>query len=52
MTALAGDRPNFEEAYRALDRGDRARFEELIAGWPADVREYLLRLAEPAFAAS
>lgn len=52
MTALAGDRPSFEEAYRALDRGDRARFEELIAGWPADVREYLLRLAEPAFAAS
>lgn len=41
MTALAGDRENFEEAYRALDAGDRQRFEELTAGWPGDVREYL-----------
>lgn len=49
MTALAGDRPGFEEAYRALDAGDRARFEELTRHWPDDVRAYLLRLAEEAF---
>ncbi len=52
MTALAGDRPGFEEAYRALDRGDRARFEGLIAAWPADVQEYLLGVSEDAFAAA
>ncbi|HLV12958.1 MAG TPA: DUF2239 family protein [Trueperaceae bacterium] len=51
MTALAGDRPNFEEAYRALDAGDRDRFEALTAGWPEDVRGYLLRVAQEAFAA-
>lgn len=49
MTALAGDRPNFEEAYRALDTGDRHRFGSLIEGWPQDVRGYLLELAGAAF---
>ena len=48
MTALAGDRPNFEEAYRALDAGDRHRFEALIGDWPEDVRGHLLDLAEAA----
>ncbi len=48
MTVLAGDRPGFEEAYRALDAGDRARFEELTRDWPAGVRDYLLELAGPA----
>src|SRR5690554_8017594 len=52
MTALAGDRPGFEEAYRALDRGDRARFAGLIAAWPADVQEHLLGVSEDAFAAA
>lgn len=45
MTVLAGDLPQFEEAYRALDAGDRPRFEELTAGWPGDVRAYLTGLA-------
>ncbi len=49
MTALAGDRPNFEEAYRALDTGDRHRFGSLIEGWPQDVRGYLIELAGAAF---
>ena len=49
MTTLAGDRQNFEEAYRALDAGKRQPFEELTAEWPEDVRAYLLRLAELAF---
>jgi len=46
MTAMAGDRPNFEEATRALFAGDRARLKELSSGWPADVRSHLAALAE------
>jgi hypothetical protein len=47
MSALAGDRPGYEEALRALFAGDRARLEAQIANWPADIREYTLRLAYP-----
>ena len=49
MTALAGDLPNYEEAYRSLDAGDRSKFEELTGGWPRDVREHLLSLAKDGF---
>jgi hypothetical protein len=49
MSAMAGDRPNYEDAIRALFAGDRARFEKLIAEWPADVRDHGSRLAEKAF---
>lgn len=45
MSALAGDRPGYEEALRALFAGDRARLEAQIADWPVDVRAYTLRLA-------
>ena len=45
MSALAGDRPGYEEALRALFAGDRARLEEQISGWPDDIRRYTLRLA-------
>ena len=49
MTAMAGDRPGFEEASRALFAGDQARLVELTAGWPADVRSHILfLLAAPA----
>lgn len=41
MTSLAGDRPHFEEAMRALYAKDNARLEELIARWPKDIRELL-----------
>lgn len=51
MTALAGDREHFEEAYRALDAGDRTRFEALTAAWPGAVRDYLLDVAREAFPA-
>lgn len=51
MTVLAGNRPNFEEAYRSLDAGDRARFTDLISGWPNDVRTHLLRMSQDAFPA-
>ena len=45
MFAMAGNLPGYEEASRALWARDRARFEELIAEWPEDVRRYALRLA-------
>ena len=41
MSALCGDRPGYEEALRALYRGDEARFAEIVAGWPGDIRAYL-----------
>jgi uncharacterized protein len=49
MSAMAGNRPHFEEAIRALFAGDAKRFEQLIAEWPADVRDHAARLAVPAF---
>jgi hypothetical protein len=45
MSALAGDLAGFEEASRALFAGDRARFEQETAAWPADLRGYVTRLA-------
>jgi hypothetical protein len=45
MSAMAGDRPGFEEASRALFADDRRRFEELIGGWPADIRDHITRIA-------
>ena len=51
MTALAGDLPNFEEAYRSLDAGDRKKFTELIQIWPEDVQDHLLQVSIAAFAA-
>jgi len=45
MSALAGDLPGFEEASRALFAGDAERLYALAAGWPADVRTFVLRLA-------
>jgi hypothetical protein len=50
MGALAGDLPNYEEASRALYRGEADRYANLLADWPRDVRSYVLRLAAPAFA--
>ena len=50
MQATCGDRPGYEEALRALYRGEGARFEELTADWPADIRTFVTRLlrSEPA----
>jgi hypothetical protein len=44
MVAMAGDLGGFEEAIRALFAGDRERFDDRVAAWPADVREYATRL--------
>src|ERR1700729_2671526 len=49
MSAMAGKKPHFEEAIRALFAPSPLRFRELIAGWPADVRDHAARLAERAF---
>ena len=40
LTAVGGDRPNYEEAMRALYRGETERFQALIAVWPEDVRAF------------
>ncbi|MBV9560117.1 MAG: DUF2239 family protein [Bradyrhizobium sp.] len=45
MSAMAGNLPDFEEAIRALFADDRRRFAELIAPWPADIRDHAVRLA-------
>jgi hypothetical protein len=45
MSAMAGNRVGFEEASRALFADDRRRFSELIAAWPADIRDHVVKLA-------
>ncbi len=45
LLAMAGDRPGYEEATRALFADDRAALEERLADWPTDIRAYALRLA-------
>ncbi len=50
MSALAGDRPGYEEAVRALYAADRLLFDGLTADWPADVRDHVRALAADAFA--
>jgi hypothetical protein len=50
MTAIAGNRVNYEEASRALFASDNALFEELIADWPEDIRAHLLRVLEESLA--
>jgi hypothetical protein len=47
MVALAGDRPGFEEAARALFAGDMQALGGRVDGWPRDIREHVLRLADP-----
>ncbi len=49
ISAIAGDLAGFEEATRALYRGERARFEGEIRSWPADIRSQVERWASDAF---
>jgi hypothetical protein len=51
LSAMAGNEPGFEEATRALFAGRLDRFNELVEGWPSDVRDHAHRLATGAFAA-
>jgi hypothetical protein len=45
MSAMAGNLPDFEEASRALFADDRRRLAALIAGWPDDIRDHIVKLA-------
>jgi hypothetical protein len=44
MSAMAGNRANFEEAARALFAGDTRALRKRIAAWPADIRRHVVRL--------
>ncbi|MBK8159843.1 MAG: DUF2239 family protein [Rhodospirillaceae bacterium] len=46
MSAMAGDLPGFEEAIRALYADDRATMVARMAGWPADIRDHAMKLAD------
>lgn len=48
LTVMAGDRPGYEAAIRALYAKDRAAFEACCAEWPAAIRDHALALAAPA----
>lgn len=45
MSVMAGNLPDFEEASRALFAHDQRRFAGLIAGWPGDIRDHIIKLA-------
>jgi hypothetical protein len=49
MSAMAGNKPHYEEAIRALFAGEAARFEKWIAEWPSDIRKHASKLAELVF---
>jgi uncharacterized protein len=44
MWAMAGDLEGFEEASRSFFAADYAAFNQIVAAWPADVREHARRL--------
>ena len=45
MSVMAGNLAGFEEASRALFADDRRRFVGLVAGWPDDIRDHVVKLA-------
>jgi uncharacterized protein len=49
LSAMAGNRPGFEEATRALFAGKREQFDKVVEPWPADVRDHAKKLAAVAF---
>lgn len=51
LTVMAGDRPLYEDAIRALYAGDRARFGAFSRLWPEAIRNHAASLAWPAEAA-
>jgi hypothetical protein len=48
LTSMAGDRPHYEEASRALFAGDTPLFEKLVQRWPKDIRDYAVERAREA----
>jgi hypothetical protein len=49
LQAIAGDLPGYEEALRALYRGDAEAFAKEAAAWPADLRDHAMTLSADAF---
>jgi uncharacterized protein len=49
LSAMAGDRPRFEEAARALFAGDKQKFIDCGQAWPRDIADYAHLLSEGAF---
>ena len=49
MSAMAGNRPAFEDVTRALFAGDAAKFGSLVAAWPEAIAAYAKQLATGAF---
>ena len=47
MSAMAGNRPGFEEAARAVFAGNFAGTQAIAEAWQADIRAYLSHLLEP-----
>jgi hypothetical protein len=45
MSVMAGNLAGFEEASRALFADDRRRLVGLVAGWPDDIRDHVVKLA-------
>jgi uncharacterized protein len=44
LSHTCGDRPGYEEAFRALYRGEEDRFRTLVSGWPEAIRGYVAEL--------
>jgi hypothetical protein len=49
MSAMAGNEPGFEEAARALLRGDQESYARFVEPWPIDVASHARKLAGRAF---
>ncbi len=49
ITAMAGDRPGYEEATRMLFAGDWTAFDAAVEGWPEGVRETARTMAAGAW---
>lgn len=49
MSAMAGDKPGFEEASRALFAGKAAAFDQIVGGWPEGVRDHVRKLSAGAW---
>ncbi|MBO9666434.1 MAG: DUF2239 family protein [Bdellovibrio sp.] len=50
MHAIAGDLPNYEEALRAMYAYDTKQFKKMIADWPKDLQEHILKVGREALA--
>lgn len=51
LTVMAGDRPGYEDAMRALYAKDKDAFEVACVSWPRAIRDHGVALAEGAFPA-